>query len=577
MTTWRGAHGGRASPGRRESPGRRSRAPAVTRAAAAAVMPTTADGAGGGPQPPRTDKNRRLPAIAEDAASRWPLGRIVAAGMLALGAVLIAAIIVGALALNALSSDRDRVVSTLDPAALDGSQLYAALLNQETGLRGYLLSGQQPFLGPYNLGLATQQREVKSLGPLLAGLPVARTHLEAALRSIARWRSGYAEPAIKHVAATGMPMPGDDIAEGRLEFDSIRLPMSQFQSYLAAQRKQAVAHLDGSATVLDAVGIASAVMLLLVVSALGVAIRAAAIRPITRLAADARQVAAGDFDHEVDPGGPREVHTLAVDVNRMRERILSELSAVRAANASLEARALDLERSNAELEQFAYVASHDLQEPLRKVASFCQLLQRRYIGQLDARADQYIEFAVDGAKRMQALIDDLLAFSRVARVEREAVLVSAASALSQARVNLTTEIRKSGAVIQSAELPVVKAEFSLLTSLFQNLLGNAIKFRGDKPPVIEIAVVRHHGDWLFSVADNGIGIEPEFAERIFIIFQRLHDRTAYAGTGIGLAMCRKIVEHYGGSIWLDTDYHHGAKFNFTLPVAPADDEETSDD
>jgi signal transduction histidine kinase len=531
----------------------------------------------GGPQPPRTDKSRRIPAIAEDAASRWPLGRIMAAGMLALGAVLIAAIVVGALALNALSRDRDRVVNTLDPAALDGSQLYAALLNQETGLRGYLLSGQQSYLGPYNLGLMAQQREVKALGPLLADLPVARAKLAKTLRNIGHWRSDYATPAIKHVAATGKPMPGDDIAAGKTEFNKIRLPMTQFQSYLAAQHKQAVADLNGAATVLDVVGIASGVMLLLVVIALGAGIRAAAIRPIARLAGDARRVAGGDFDHEVDPSGPREVHTLAVDVDRMRERILSELSAVRAANATLEARALDLERSNAELEQFAYVASHDLQEPLRKVASFCQLLQRRYIGQLDARADQYIEFAVDGAKRMQALIDDLLAFSRVGRGEREAVLVSAASALSQARVNLTTEIRKSGAVIQTTELPVVKVEFSLVTSLFQNLLSNAIKFRGDKPPVIEVAAVRHGGDWLFSVADNGIGIEPEFAERIFVIFQRLHDRTAYAGTGIGLAMCRKIVEHYGGRIWLDTDYQPGAKFNFTLPVALADDEETSDD
>ncbi|HUB43293.1 MAG TPA: ATP-binding protein [Streptosporangiaceae bacterium] len=544
-------------------------------------MSTGHDGPGSRESPgrlqQRANKNRRIATAAEEAASRWPLGRIIAAGMLALGAVLIAAIVLGSLALNTLSSDRERVVKTLDPAALDGAELYAALLNQETGLRGYLLSGQQPFLGPYNLGLATQHREVKALGPLLAGLPVARAQLDTALRGIERWRSTYAAPAIQHVAATGKPMPGDDIARGRQYFDAIRMPLGKFQGYLAAQRKQAVARLHSSATALDVVGIASAVMLLLVAAALGVAIRAAAIRPIARLAGDARQVAGGDFDHEVDPGGPREVHTLAVDVNRMRERILSELSAVRAANVTLEARALDLERSNAELEQFAYVASHDLQEPLRKVASFCQLLQRRYIGQLDARADQYIEFAVDGAKRMQALIDDLLAFSRVGRVEREAVLVSAASALSQARVNLTTEIRKSGAVIQTTELPMVKAEFSLLTSLFQNLLSNAIKFRGDKPPVIEVAVVRRDGDWLFSVADNGIGIEPEFAERIFVIFQRLHDRTAYAGTGIGLAMCRKIVEHYGGTIWLDTDYHPGAKFNFTLPVAPADDEETSDD
>jgi signal transduction histidine kinase len=555
MTTERGAPGGREITGRRAIPGRRE-------------SPRS-------PQPPRIDRNRRVPSIAEDAASRWPLGRIVAAGMLALGAVLVAAIIVGSLALNALSNDSDRVVNTLDPAALHGSQLYAALLNQETGLRGYLLSRQQSFLSPYYLGVATQHQEVKALGPLLTSLPVARAELATTLRSIASWRSTYAAPAIREVAA-GKPMPGD-IGKGKTEFDSIRKPMAVFQTYLATQRKQAAARLRASATVLDVVGIASAVILLLVASALGVAIRAAAIRPITRLAADARQVATGDFDHEGDPAGTREVHTLAVDVNRMRERILSELSAVRAANATLQARALDLERSNAELEQFAYVASHDLQEPLRKVASFCQLLQRRYIGQLDARADQYIEFAVDGAKRMQALIDDLLTFSRVGRVEREAVLVSAASALSQARVNLTTEIRKSGAVIQTAELPVVKAEFSLLTSLFQNLLSNAIKFRGDKPPVIEIEVARHDGDWLFSVADNGIGIEPEFADRIFIIFQRLHDRTAYAGTGIGLAMCRKIVEHYGGTIWLDTDYHPGAKFSFTLPVAPADDEETSHD
>jgi signal transduction histidine kinase len=519
----------------------------------------------------------RIMTAAEDAASRWPLGRIIAVGMLAVGAVLIAAIVVASLALNTLNHDRDEVVNTLDPAALRGSQLYAALLNQETGLRGYLLSGQQSFLGPYNGGVAAQQYDVKSLGPLLAGLPVARAKLATTVGNISHWRLAYAAPAIKQVAATGKPMPGGDIAAGKTDFDSIRSPMAGFQSYLAAQRKQAVANLHGSAIVLDVAGIVSAVMLLLVVIALGVGIRAAAIRPIARLAADARQVASGDFDHDVDPGGPREVHTLAVDVNRMRLRILRELSTVRAANVTLERRALELERSNAELEQFAYVASHDLQEPLRKVASFCQLLQRRYIGQLDARADQYIEFAVDGAKRMQALIDDLLAFSRVGRVERDAVLVSAASALSQARVNLTTEIRKSGAVIQTTELPVVKAEFSLLTSLFQNLVGNAIKFRGEKPPVIDVAAVRQDGCWLFSVADNGIGIEPEFADRIFVIFQRLHDRTAYAGTGIGLAMCRKIVEHYGGKIWLDTDYHPGAKFNFTLPVAPADDEETSDD
>src|SRR5215472_13609032 len=520
---------------------------------------------------------RRLAAVAEDTAGRWPLGRIIAAGMLALGAVLVAAIVVATVALNNLANDRNQLVSTLDPAAFHGSQLYAAMLDQETGLRGYLLSGQPSFLTPYATGHAQQHKQVAALQPLLMSLPTARRDLTTALRLIESWRATYAGPAIRQVAATGKPMPGANIATGKADFDASRALMGSFQAYLMAQRRQAVSRLRGTADVLDVTGIVSAIGLIGLFIALGLALRAAAIKPLTRLASDARQVAGGDFDHEVDPSGPREVHTLAVDMNRMRQRILRELSAVRAANNALEARALDLERSNTELEQFAYVASHDLQEPLRKVASFCQLLQRRYIGQLDARADQYIEFAVDGAKRMQALIDDLLAFSRVGRLDPEPVLVSCASALSQARVNLTGEIRKSGAVIESTDLPSVKAEFTLLTSLFQNLVGNAIKFRSEDAPRIEVASARDGDYWLLSVADNGLGIDSEYSDRIFVIFQRLHDRSAYAGTGIGLAMCRKIVEHYGGKIWLDTSYQGGARFCFTLPVSPAGDEESPDE
>jgi signal transduction histidine kinase len=515
----------------------------------------------------------RRRAIIEDPGSRWPLGRIIAVGMATLIALLIAAIVVGALAISSADAARNRVVNVLSPAALHGSRLYSALLNQETGLRGYLLSGQRPFLKPYVTGVADQNAELRTLQPLLRSLPAARADLASTVRRIDTWRSSYATPAIAQVAATGKPLPGGDIANGKAEFDGVRTPLAAFQRYLADQRAIALAQLGTAATVLDGTAIAIAIVLLLGLIALGVGLRSAATRPLARLASDARQVAGGDLEHEVDPSGPREVHTLAVDVNRMRERVLKELSAVRAANIALQSRALELERSNSELEQFAYVASHDLQEPLRKVASFCQLLQRRYIGQLDARADQYIEFAVDGARRMQALIDDLLAFSRVGRLEPEPVLVSCASALSQARVNLGAEIRATEAVIETAELPSVRAEFSLLTSLFQNLIGNAIKFRSEKPPVIRISVTELDNTfWLFSVADNGIGIEPDYAERIFVIFQRLHGRSEYDGTGIGLAMCRKIVEHYGGRIWLDTTYQGGANFFFTLPVAPEDEE-----
>jgi signal transduction histidine kinase len=525
-------------------------------------------------RPPSASASPRRRALIEDPASRWPLGRIITVGVATLFVLIVAAIVVGALAIASLDSTRNRVVNVIAPAALHGSQLYTAMLNQETGLRGYLLSAQPSFLQPYDSGRAEEQAQLTALRPLLAAFPGARADLSTAVRRIGYWRSAYAAPAIRRVQETGKPQPGGNVSVGKADFDSLRGPLGAFQRALASQRAVAVARLSADSDVLDVTAIASAAVLLLGLVALGLALRAAAIRPLARLASDARQVAGGDLEHEVDPSGPREVHTLAADVDRMRERVLRELSAVRAANITLQARAVELERSNSELEQFAYVASHDLQEPLRKVASFCQLLQRRYIGQLDARADQYIEFAVDGATRMQALIDDLLAFSRVGRFDREPVLVSSASALSEARVNLANEIRSTKAVIQTTELPTVQAEFSLLTSLFQNLVGNAVKFRSQQPPLIRVSATRHDETfWLFSVADNGIGIEPEYAERIFVIFQRLHSRSDYDGTGIGLAMCRKIVEHYGGRIWLDTTYQGGANFCFTLPVAPIEDEE----
>jgi signal transduction histidine kinase len=520
------------------------------------------------------DSARRFAAAAEQAASRWPLSRITGAGVLAMALFSMIAIAIAGTALASQASARNRLETIVDPASVSGKQLAYDLVNQETGIRGYLLSGQTPFLAPYASGYADQRRQISALRRLTAGQPAVQRDLDALQARVDAWRAGYAVPAITAVRAAGQAVPGPDVVTGKHLFDSIRAPLQSLQSELTALKNQAVSSLNSSAGTLDAVSFGIAVALLLVVGAVAIGLRATATRPLTRLASEARQVAAGDFEHEVTSSGPREAADLAIDVNRMRERILSELSAVRLANSALQARAHDLERSNSELEQFAYVASHDLQEPLRKVASFCQLLQRRYVGQLDERADQYIEFAVDGAKRMQVLIDDLLAFSRVGRVEREPALISCASALSAARVNLTAEIRDSGAVIESAELPVVRAEFSLITSLFQNLLGNAIKFRGDKPPRIVISVERQEEFWLFSFADNGIGIEPEYADRIFVIFQRLHDRASYSGTGIGLAMCRKIVEYYGGRIWLETTAGAGATFCFTLPV-PHEDEETT--
>ena len=277
------------------------------------------------------------------------------------------------------------------------------------------------------------------------------------------------------------------------------------------------------------------------------------------------------------PHGPRDIRLISLDVEFMRQRIVEELELSRAATESLDLQAEELRRSNAELEQFAYVASHDLQEPLRKVASFCQLLEKRYGDKLDERGTEYIGFAVDGAKRMQILINDLLTFSRVGRLNSTETEVALDGTLDGALSNLATALEESGASVERPAdgLPVVKGDPTLLAMLWQNLIGNAVKFRREGvEPRIVIECAASSGDdgqnWSFTLTDNGIGIAPEFAEKVFVIFQRLHGRDAYSGTGIGLALCKKIVEHHGGTIWIDTDYTEGTRFRFTLPVS-ADD------
>ena len=269
----------------------------------------------------------------------------------------------------------------------------------------------------------------------------------------------------------------------------------------------------------------------------------------------------------------------------MRQRIVAELQASQSARELLDEQTLELRRSNAELEQFAYVASHDLQEPLRKVASFCQLLEKRYGDQLDERGTEYIAFAVDGAKRMQVLINDLLTFSRVGRLNATYSDVHLDDTLDAAVENLSTAIEESGAeVVRTGPLPEVFGDPTLLTMLWQNLIGNAMKFcRPDVRPRIVIDCQPGPGQppelWSFRVSDNGIGISEEFVDKVFVIFQRLHAREVYGGTGIGLALCKKIVEHHGGTIWIDTSQTAGTLFRFTLPVkkmASADSDAASD-
>lgn len=226
----------------------------------------------------------------------------------------------------------------------------------------------------------------------------------------------------------------------------------------------------------------------------------------------------------------------------------------------------DLKRSNQELEQFAYVASHDLQEPLRAVTSYTQLLAQRYQGNLDAKADKYINYIVDGATRMQQLINDLLAYSRVGTKGKEFQPTNCDAAIKQALTNLQMAIAEKNATITYESLPTLLADEGQLVQLFQNLIGNAIKFCREDIPLVQISIQQRETEWLFGIHDNGIGIEPDYAERIFIIFQRLHSRREYSGTGIGLAICKRIVERHGGRIWVDSQLGQGATFYFTIPI-----------
>ena len=525
-------------------------------------LPTEARLAEAGPLPADLSRGRA-----------WPLRRRLGRAFLGLALVLLLLGVAVAVSTTRFVMAGNHVIYTWQPALSASQRLLADLVNQETGVRGYALTGQDSALQPYLQYRAAQRRDTAALRAFAADQPQIRRTLAEFERAASDWQHNVAVPAIDQTR-NGF-QPGTQVLDaGKASFDRLRHAGSVLSEQIRI-RSDAVRSSRTVDGILAAVALGVAV---LVIIAMGLllwrGLRLWVLRPVESLGGQTRHVAAGQLRHEITVEGPVEIVSLGRDVESMRAEIVRQLALAEETQEELRRQGEELERSNADLQQFAYVASHDLSEPLRKVSNFCQLLERQYGDQLDDRARQYIFFAVDGAKRMQVLITDLLALSRVGRTTEQFVPVDLEAVLERVLGTFSERIEASDAKVERmTELPTVPGDTSLLGSLLENLVGNALKYRreGVAP---HISISAEHDDaeqqWTFTVSDNGIGIDPEYGERIFQVFQRLHLRDQYGGTGIGLALCRKIVEFHGGRIWLDpVQSDGGATFRFTLPEGGA--------
>jgi signal transduction histidine kinase len=473
----------------------------------------------------------------------------------------------GAWVLVHTSAVNGHLVDRSSPALTAAARLETSLTDQESGIRGYGLTGDPRFLESYTAGLAGQRAQVGRLIVLLRGDHDALEDFALVLERTEQWQARVARP-VAAAPPGGVPASTRERIADKGVFDAVRAATGQQQDRLQRQRDRARADLDDVRSLRTWVFSAIAMVILVVAGLVFTGLRRGVTTPVARLVADADAVARGDFRHEITPTGPADLRALADAMESMRDRLARELDFSDDARRRLDDQASELRRSNADLEQFAYVASHDLQEPLRKVASFCGLLHKRYRGRLDERADQYLGFAVDGAVRMQTQINHLLAFSRVGRDAVPAVPVDLEEVYATVVGDLAIAIEETGADVAHEPLPTVSGDRTQLSVVLQNLLANAIKFRKpDRAVRVRMRTERDGDVWRISVTDNGIGIEPAYAERVFVIFQRLHTREAYPGHGMGLAMCKKIVEYHGGTIGIDPEYTEGTRIVFTLPVA----------
>ncbi|HXC31970.1 MAG TPA: CHASE3 domain-containing protein [Verrucomicrobiae bacterium] len=455
------------------------------------------------------------------------------------GSALVVLVLVGSLAYRSiLKGEEDRqwvmhtheVLETLDDVLTN-------LLDVESGVRGYILTGEKSLLSPYAAAVGQVAQNMKKVRTLTADNPVQQKSLDLLEPLIAK-RLQRAEFMIDLRSREGLAAAADppQLGMGKELVDQIRNKlgiMKDEEDRLLALRVLAANSSSRDTRILIVAGNTIAVIFCL---AAGLVI-----------AQELKQ--------------RRHAEETVLKLNADLERRVEERT------AELATQAKDLARSNSELQQFAYVASHDLQEPLRMVASFTQLLAKRYAGQLDDDARDFINFAVDGATRMQTLISDLLNYSRVGTQGKPLAPTDSEGVFLKVLESLRFAIEENHATITHDPLPMVQADWLQLAQLFQNLLTNAIKFHGEAPPQIHVSAHDMGNNWKFSIRDNGIGIAQEHADRIFVIFQRLHTKIEYPGTGIGLAICKKIVERHGGRIWVEPTAGTGTTFSFTMASA----------
>jgi signal transduction histidine kinase len=487
-----------------------------------------------------------------------PLFLRIAAGSAVVLLVLLSIVVVALLRLADTAALFNRLSRSDAPALEAIEDLRVQLLNEQIALNRFDDSGamkpggDDSLLAPYfnahnsifgDLGVLRGFATTLNGASTATSLELLQSQIQAvedrAAAGIAATRAGKTVDRAADYALIDATRQTSDVINDQVD-SLIRTASADAQAYVnETNRLVTIASLLGAALAL-----AAAIWVTMSISI-----------PLARLTRAANRIAAGSEVEVPESDRRDEIGILA----RAFERML----------LALRRRSDELQRSNADLEQFAYVASHDLQEPLRMVSSYTTLLKRRYGGKLGPDADEFIAFAVDGATRMQNMINDLLLYSRAGRTDTLVEPTDSQAAVERALANLQSAIADKGALVTVERLPVALANGSQLTRVFQNLIGNALKFCKAERPTVRVGAVPRGGDWEFSVADNGIGIEPQHRDRIFLIFQRLHRQSEYPGTGIGLAVCKRIIEREGGRIWFESSVGQGTTFFFTLPAVLA--------